>query len=352
MSANFRGIVVKRGFGNYPEWIENSQITAYPSMANASFRLPPSVPEPARNLLAVLQGYSKLTKQDCLQLIQMGAVRVNGRRCLRSFQKLEVADLIEYEWTPQPRPGQPKRSASRETFRVVHDDPEFLVVLKPANLLTVPTPHREARTLISLVSQHLKKTGTGEEAYCVHRLDRGVSGLLIFAKSLAVALQLREQFAARKPDRQYMALCRGGFPRDEGTIRSYLATDEDLNRYSTTDRDRGQLAITHFRVKHRWSDATALEIRLETGRRNQIRVHLAEGGHPILGDPRYRVSLAEHWAWPYRRLALHAESLGFEHPRTGQTLKFRSSWPEEFRDFKRRMDRHERGRAESEGPIT
>jgi 23S rRNA pseudouridine1911/1915/1917 synthase len=137
----------------------------------------------------------------------------------------------------------------------------------------------------------------------------------------------------------YVAIVAGIWARDSGTIRSYLATDDDLNRYSTNRSDQGELAVTHFAVREQWSDASLLEVRLETGRRNQIRVHLAEAEHPVLGDPRYRPQQAEHWAWPYRRIALHAESLGFEHPRTGEPLSFHSSWPKEFRDFQRIVKR-------------
>jgi 23S rRNA pseudouridine1911/1915/1917 synthase len=163
------------------------------------------------------------------------------------------------------------------------------------------------------------------------------------AKSLAVAEQLRNQFAARKPDRQYIAILAGLVPSDSGTVRNYLATDEKLNRYAVEDPNQGELAITHYRVRQRWQDATLVEVRLETGRRNQIRVHLADLGHPILGDPRYRRDLATHRAWPYRRIALHAESLGFEHPSTGQPMRFVAQWPQEFRDFQRSMSKARSG---------
>ncbi len=159
----------------------------------------------------------------------------------------------------------------------------------------------------------------------------------MFAKSYAVADKLREQFAARKPERKYTAIVRGEISNDQGTFRSYLATDESLNRYSVTDPAAGELAITHYRLKERWHDASLLQMQLETGRRNQIRVHLAEAGHPIIGDPRYRAELAEHPLWPLKRIALHAETLGLTHPETGEALQFSAPWPQEFRDFRRRV---------------
>ncbi len=309
-------------------------------MPKDSFVVSPQIPEPARNLLAVVRSRLKLSKADGMQLIQDGGVRVNGRFCMKSHQQLEPGDKMEIDWIKQPpRPAAGKKNQDSSTFRIVFEDEHLIVVHKPANLLTVPTLHRESKTLLSLVTTHVRQYESADQAYCVHRLDRGVSGLLVFAKSLEMAEKIRDQFAARKPDRKYIAICAGTWRKPNGTIQSYLATDENLNRYSTTDREAGELAITHYVVREEWKDASMLEIQLETGRRNQIRVHLAESNHPILGDPRYRSHQAEHWAWPHRRIALHAESLGFEHPKTGKPLQFTCSWPDEFRTFQRRMNK-------------
>jgi 23S rRNA pseudouridine1911/1915/1917 synthase len=206
-----------------------------------------------------------------------------------------------------------------------------------------------------------------------------VSGVLVFAKSLAVARLLRDQFAAHKPRRRYLALVTGRVSPSEGTIRSHLATDRDLNRYSTADAAKGELAVTHYRLLKAgpWrggtraavaagtADISLLAVWLETGRRNQIRVHLAERGHAVLGDRRYgkqppaarpaagtsrpapsntaagpagpAPAAALHPAWPYRRLALHAESLAFDHPLTGQPLKFTARPPQEFERLAARL---------------
>jgi 23S rRNA pseudouridine1911/1915/1917 synthase len=129
-----------------------------------------------------------------------------------------------------------------------------------------------------------------------------------------------------------------GIPKDnEGRLVNYLSTDEDLNRVLVPNESQGELAITNYAIAEAWTDAALLHVRLETGRRNQIRVQLAEIGHPILGDPRYKPRQAEHWGWPYTRIALHAESLGFVHPRTGEPIYIESQWPQEFRDFVRQQ---------------
>ncbi len=309
-------------------------------MSRSDFQVPPNLPEPALVLPAIMQSMLKLPRAQCVRIIQEGGVKVNGRVRTKAHYVVEQGDKVEVEWLPQPISAKSQgKSKANETFKTVYDDDDIIVVMKPAQMLTVPTMHRERRTLISQVNLHLQKTGTGEEAFCVHRLDRGVSGLLVFAKSIAMAELIRNQFAERKPDRLYVAIVAGTLKKNEGTIRSYLATDSDLNRYSTSKSEESELAITHYAVRDVWQDATLLEVKLETGRRNQIRVHLAENGNPVLGDPRYRPHLAEHWAWPYKRLALHAESLGFRHPRSGEELLFQSSWPQEFKTFQRTLSK-------------
>jgi 23S rRNA pseudouridine1911/1915/1917 synthase len=156
--------------------------------------------------------------------------------------------------------------------------------------------------------------------------------------------QLKDQFAANKPEREYIALVAGRVQAEQGTFESLLATDKDLNRFSTDDESIGQLAITHYRVISRHEGATLVQVRLETGRRNQIRVHFAEAGHPVLGDPRYQAELARHPYWRHERLALHARLLGFDHPVTADPLRFESSLPAEFERFLKQRPRPEGGK--------
>jgi len=310
-------------------------------MPQRSFRVPAQIPDPARSLLAVVQSALKLSKAECQRIIRDGGVKVDGKIRNKSHELLDRGQQVHVDWLPPPVPlKSQRRTKTSDIFSVVHEDRDLVVVLKPASLLTVPTKNREGKTLVSMVTHYLQKTEPEALAYCVHRLDRGVSGLLVFAKSLPIAERIRDQFADRKPDRTYSTIVSGVVAKDQATIKSYLATDENLSRYSTNRSEDGELAITHYSVRERWSDATLLEVKLETGRRNQIRVHLAEAGHPVIGDPRYKSQLAEHRLWPYGRLALHAESLGFTHPRTGEALAFQSSWPQEYRDFMRSISKH------------
>ncbi len=299
-----------------------------------------NLPEPARTAVNVVQMALRVKRGIAEQLIHDGAVQCRGRTLSQTHLPLRVGDELEIDYAPQPiAPPKSKTKKQHTRFEVVHDDEHLIVVNKPAGLLTVPTPKRESNTLQGQLKKWLSRQQPDAQAICVHRLDRGVSGLLVFAKSPAMADLIREQFAARKPQRRYCAILQGEMKQAAGTIRSYLTTDAELNRYSVAEDAGGELAITHFEVKERWNGTTLVEVRLETGRRNQIRVHMAEAGHPILGDPRYRPRDAEHPLWPYKRLAVHAETLGIVHPATQAELMFRAPWPQEFRDLRRRLYR-------------
>lgn len=304
------------------------------------FKVDARLPAPARTALSLVQAALKVHRSVAEKLIHDGAVSCRGRTIAQTHLRINVGDEIEIDYTPQPKATPARRDASRTAaFEVVYDDEFLVVVNKPANLLTVPTPKREKNTLQSRLRVWLDRNQPEALAICVHRLDRGVSGLLVFAKSYEIADELRSQFSDRKPERRYIAIVQGNIASSEGTFRSYLATDESLNRHSVDNPDGGELAITHYKVRESWSDTTLVEVTLETGRRNQIRVHFAEAGHPVIGDPRYRTQEAAHRWWPHKRLALHAETLGLTHPRTAAPLKFTSPWPQEFRDFRRKASR-------------
>ncbi|MCA9134293.1 MAG: RluA family pseudouridine synthase [Planctomycetales bacterium] len=308
-----------------------------PSLLIIRYTIAEALPLPARSALNIVQAALKVHRKVAEQLIHDGAVRCRGKMVSQTHLRLKVGDEVEIDYAPQPAKLPRAKAKMQGRFEVVHDDEQIIVVNKPAGLLTVPTPKREPNTLQSQIRKWLDRNQPGATATCVHRLDRGVSGLLVFAKSYAVADQLRSQFAARKPKRRYAAIVHGQVAAEQGTFKTYLATDDALNRYSVQDPAAGELAITHYKVKEQWADATLVQVQLETGRRNQIRVHFAEVGHPIIGDPRYRPELAEHPLWPLKRIALHAETLGLVHPDSGEELQFVAPWPQEFRDFRRRV---------------
>ena len=277
-------------------------------------------------------------------LIGHSCASLNGVVCGDAGTMLNIGDNLSLRYDPERKYREVPAARPTHGYTVVYTDSHLAVVQKDAGLLTVPTERRESNTLVSLLANHLAKgQKRGAKVHVVHRLDRETSGLLVFGRTQAVADMIIKQFAARKPEREYAAIVAGIIAQDEGTIQSYLRTDRALNQKSVNQKsggrgqveDKGELAITHYTVQQRYQDATLVAVRLETGRRNQIRVHLAEQGHPVLGDQRYQPEQAAHSRWPYKRLALHARVLGFVHPVTGEKLRFEAALPAEFDKFSR-----------------
>ncbi len=263
-------------------------------------------------------------------LIDHAGVTVNGAPCDDAGLMLAAADVVTARYEPGRRYyAKPPERAPRG-FSVVHVDAHLIVVAKDAGILTVPTPRGDTNTLIDRIGVFLAKGQRPERLSVVHRLDRDTSGLLVFARSPAVARALIAQFAGHKPERAYAAIVAGHVAAESGTIRSLLASDDALNQRSAA---QGELAVTHYQVADRYVGATLLEVHLETGRRNQIRVHTSEMGHPVLGDTRYRPEAAQHANWAHRRLALHARTLGFTHPVTHAAVRFQVPLPAEFMAF-------------------
>jgi len=289
----------------------------------------------------IVQQLTRRSRAEVRGLFDHECVRVNGEICAEPGALVAAGDAVTVRHDPHIRYREKRRlrQQASSVFRLVFEDPHLIVVDKSAAVLTVPTDRGETNTLLDAIGHYLNRRGHRGRASVVHRLDRGTSGLLVFAKNPPIARELQAQFRVRKAEREYAAIIAGTLTRSEGTFSSRLGTSKSLQRYSVRDDDEGESAVTHFRVERRLPASkrepatTFVRVRLETGRRNQIRVHFAEAGHPVLGDERYRPDLAQHPAWTPRRLALHASVLGFEHPRSGERLRFESPLPPEFERF-------------------
>jgi 23S rRNA pseudouridine1911/1915/1917 synthase len=242
-------------------------------------------------------------------------VLVNGVVVRRGDAPVDPDDRVELGASPPPAfPG---------PLRLVHEDEHLLVVDKPPGLLTIATPTERGATAYRLARDWVARQGG--RLFVVHRLDRETSGLIVFAKSVAVKRALQAQFEARTPERMYVARVENVVRRPEGTLVCRLVEDRALRVRPTSDPRRGQEAITRYRVLERSRGATLLELTLVTGRRGQIRAQLAALGHPIVGDRAYGSRQD-----PLRRLCLHATRLGFVHPNGGPVV-FDSPPPPGFR---------------------
>jgi 23S rRNA pseudouridine1911/1915/1917 synthase len=261
-------------------------------------------------------------------------VCVDGAICDDIGFKIVGGAVVVLCYDSDTRYKEKPRAYKSRIFDVIFEDEHLIVVNKEAGYLTVPTNARETNTLVDAVRSYVNRgQSRGAPVAIIHRLDRDTSGLLVFGKNEKIGFQIKEQFADRKPERVYVAIVAGQLKQSSGTMESYLATDKDLNQRSVKNSEDGKLAITHYTVVQTFKDATLIRVTLETGRRNQIRVHFSEQGNPILGDQRYEIDKARHRLWPHRRLALHAEVLGFRHPVTGKGLRFMVPPPGEFEKF-------------------
>ena len=212
-----------------------------------------------------------------------------------------------------------------DRIKILFEDDAVVVVDKPAGLLTIATETERERTLYAALRARANAKKPPQKIFIVHRLDREASGLLVFAKTIEAKEKLQEQFKSHSAGRRYVAVVEGQVKGEDFSIRSYLAENAAFRVYSTRKTGDGKLAITHVRVVKRNPKTTRVQVRLETGRKHQIRVHLAERGHPIVGDKAYGSR-----SNPIRRLALHGDYLSFRHPLTGKRVEFESKYPNIF----------------------
>jgi 23S rRNA pseudouridine1911/1915/1917 synthase len=254
-------------------------------------------------------------------MLSQGRVSVNGEPCNLAARQVRSGDVLEIgpRTAPTRLPG---------GLEMLFEDNDILIIQKPEGLLTVATADEREQTAYFYLRQYLQERNRRQRLFIVHRLDKYASGVLVFAKSEKVKSVLQGVFSRHEIQRKYWAIVEGNVERDRGTIRSRLAEDKSLRMHSTTDETRGKSAVTHYRVLRRAGKVSALEVTLETGRKNQIRAHLSEMGHPIVGDRAYGSSLN-----PLGRLGLHAFQLGFKHPLSGDPLVFQTEPPPEFRKY-------------------
>jgi len=285
------------------------------------------------------------TRSQAVRLLQQGLVRMNGK-VLKPSYLTKVGDSIDIDL-----PVVVKNILVPYEFplSIVYEDSELLVVDKPAGLVVHPAYGHAQDTLVNALLHHTKDLSLGfneQRPGLVHRIDKGTSGLLVIAKNESAQRFLAMQFQRKTTHRLYRAIAFGKFPQLAGTYRSYLKRHpDDRKRVASTPvredgTSDGKLAITHYKVvQYHTTGLSLVELRLETGRTHQIRVHLSESQHPIVGDATYggktrvngiksvhlRKTIEE-----MPRFALHAAELGFTHPKTHERMIFKAPWPQDL----------------------
>ena len=277
---------------------------------------------------------SELSRMTVKKLIEDGNVLVNEKTTKTSY-KVRNGDVIEYEELT----AKPVDIVAQDIpLDVVYEDNDIIVVNKQKGLVVHPANGNWDGTLVNAIMNRCKDTlsGIGGEIRpgIVHRLDKDTSGLLIIAKNDAAHIHLSEQIKNREVKKIYYALVRGVVPENDATINMPIARSTKDRKKMAVDKN-GKEAVTHFKVIKRYEKYTLLEVKIDTGRTHQIRVHLSQIGYPVVGDEVYSNGKNE---FNIHGQLLHAKSLDFKHPVTGEHMHLEAELPKEFSDVLNKLD--------------
>jgi 23S rRNA pseudouridine1911/1915/1917 synthase len=275
---------------------------------------------PAGLLEFLLGAFPDRSRAKIKALLERRSVAVNGKMITQFDHPLRSGDRVAVSRGPAPD-AVPLRGID-----IVFEDEHLIVIDKAAGLLSVATETEKEKTAYAYLTARARRTAVRNRVFVVHRLDRETSGLIMFAKSERVRDALQVNWKGIVHERVYVAVVEGAVKGDEGTIESRILENRAHNVYSDPVGAEGKDAVTHYRVLNRTGGYSLIEIRLDTGRKNQIRVHMKDVGHCVIGDSKYGASKN-----PIKRLGLHAFKLGFTHPVTGVEISLTSPLPGSFR---------------------
>lgn len=272
-----------------------------------------------------------LSRRQAQEAVRHGQVDVAGMTCLEPGREIDLETVLSY------RPNRPRPGTAARRLRVLYEDQHVLVVDKPAGVLTQPTPERERDTLLEHAGRYLARVRGLRRPYVgiVHRIDRDTSGVVLLVCSAQALRPFQAMFRSHAIERSYVAVVEGAIEPARGTIDLPLVADRgDGRRGLARHRGEGVRAVTHYeRIDQFGGTAAQLVCRLETGRTHQIRIHLAERGYPLVGDPVYRSRTGPLFPVPFGRQALHAHALGFVHPMTNQKMHIEAPLPDDLADL-------------------
>ena len=270
-------------------------------------------------LLEYLLATLPMSRNKVKDTLQGRGIKVNGKTVTQFDYPLVPGTVVEVS-----------NSKKNDNFKskyvnLVYEDQYLVVIEKKPGILSMAAGH-SSLNVKTVLDEYFKKTRQKCRAHVVHRLDRDTSGLMIYAKDMETEQILEHEWHDIVYDRRYVALCSGEMEEDTGTVANWLKDNKAYVTYSSPVDNGGKYAVTHFFVLDRSTDYSLVEFKLETGRKNQIRVHSADMGHPVCGDVKYGNGDS-----PLHRLCLHAYVLCFYHPVTHKPMEFSTPIPSQFR---------------------
>lgn len=259
-----------------------------------------------------------ISRTKAKNILKGGGVMVN-KNVVTSFDfKVTPGMIVEISRR------KPEGAVNSKFLRIIYEDHDIIVIDKQPGILSSPSSQRSI-SVKSILDDHLRRSHQKCTSHVIHRLDRETSGLMIYAKNIETAKTMEDDWKKYVFDRRYVALTDGIFEKKKGLIESWLTENRDFRVWSSPSDNGGKYSLTHFNVISSGNNHSLVDLKLDTGRKNQIRVHMYDIGHPVSGDKKY-----ESKTDPCGRLCLHAYRLCFLHPRTNEVMEYETPIPENF----------------------
>lgn len=256
------------------------------------------------------------SKNNIKSLLKNGQILVNNKIITKYDYKIYKNNKISINYNVDRRD---------DGLDILYEDDGLIVINKPSGLLTISNNQEKEKTAYHMVREYLNGKFKNSKVFIVHRLDKDTSGVLIFAKSQRIQQLLQNNWDKIVLLREYIAIVEGVLEKKQDTIKSYLTENSTNLVYSTLDKSKGKIAITNYKTLKESKKYSLLNVNIETGRKNQIRVHMKELGHPIIGDKKYGSKVN-----PINRLGLHASVLKIINPLTKENMTFKARPPRKF----------------------
>ena len=278
-----------------------------------------TIQAPAELLPFVTENLPEIKRTRLKQMLAHNQIAVNGNPVSQFNHPLQPGDTVSVNFTREFQVFYNRR------LKIVYEDDDILVVNKGYGLLSMGNDKVKDGTAYSILKDYLKRKDPRNKIFIIHRLDRDTSGLMMFAKNEKAKEAMQHNWNNMVLNRRYVTVVEGEVEEPHGVVRSYLGETSQFEVFSTDDPSQGKLAVTRWTRLKEGSEYSLLEVELDTGRKNQIRVHMKDIGHPISGDRKYGAE-----ASPIHRLALHARTLRFIHPVTRREMMFETPVPSSF----------------------